>query len=1078
VVNLGFPGTPYAGAWNVFRGTNGSTSTFAFTYIIGIGVRPYQVIIQDDNGFEFITNGLPTNATAGDIVLLNNPNGGNNPTNWLAVVRFFNPNDPTGINGLGGTEEEAFFPGNSGINGFTNFTLLPNTLFLAGTTNADGSLVGVVYTELGPAAGIPAGAIGIFSLTASNSVADLSLSASATPEPVSVGSNLVYSISITNAGPNAASGVVVSNPIPAGVTFVSATGGTTPSGGVLLLNLGSLTNGAVTNVQVIVQPTAAGKLTNQFQVFANEFDPNLTNNAAAVISTFTNTLPVGYPGTPYAGAWNLPVAQTIVIGISAGSGIQPVQTSIIGVNELAPTNAPQATNAIPGDIVLLLNPSGGNNPTNWAGVVRFFNPNDPTGTSGLAATEDQAFFPAQSGSNSFANFNLFPNVVFFPSTTDPNGNLTHTYTEIGFPTAGIQGGQTAIFVLVASNSSADLSLSASISPTGAEVGQDLVYSITVSNAGPATATGVVVSNQLPTNVNFVSATGGATPTNGVLLINLGSLVEGTNISAQVIVQPTATNQLNNIFVVFANESDPDATNNSVTVVSDVEGTATTTTSTSSAEFDTTNTTTVSQQVTNYSTELIARLPNGTVVYDQTFNVAYSNLTVQAAVTQAAGDLTNAGATSYTGPTQTSFLLTTNNSSVTIPNSTNSNLIIGTKTYIGPQTILIGNFGQIQSYTFDPVITNYAIPSGWNGNPTSLTIVSGGEDIDTFALDLVTNNQTTTITDTNLNSAVYVMTGIVSQVDVALSLTAAPNPVGVGAPLTYSLTVTNNSSVTATGVVVSNTLPPNVTFVSALSSQGSATNQAGMITYNIGSLPNNDAATLVIVVVPNAAGLLTNEASVFSAQPDSQPTNNSVTNVTSAVSVPITNLVLTVLSSITLNPQTGLFEERIQVANGGPESPSSVLVLISGLPANAILYNASGMTNGIPFVQSASPLGIGSNVVFVLEYYVPTRIAPTNLTLTVESGPPFTQPVVNGAIFSISRMTVLGNGSVLVEFSAIPGRMYAIQYSSDMATWRTAVPAITAPADQVQWIDAGPPNTDSSPAQQSARYYRVVLLPAK
>jgi hypothetical protein len=155
----------------------------------------------------------------------------------------------------------------------------------------------------------------------------------------------------------------------------------------------------------------------------------------------------------------------------------------------------------------------------------------------------------------------------------------------------------------------------------------------------------------------------------------------------------------------------------------------------------------------------------------------------------------------------------------------------------------------------------------------------------------------------------------------------------------------------------------------------------------------------------------------------------------------------------------------------------VLVLISGLAANVKVYNATGTTNGLPYVQSSSPLGIGSNVVFLLEYYVPTRIAPTNLTLTVQAGPIVIPPVVTGTILSISRMIALDNGSVLVEFSAVPGQVYAIQYSSDMVTWLTAVPAIAAPANQVQWIDSGPPKTVSSPAQQGARYYRVILLTA-
>jgi hypothetical protein len=252
----------------------------------------------------------------------------------------------------------------------------------------------------------------------------------------------------------------------------------------------------------------------------------------------------------------------------------------------------------------------------------------------------------------------------------------------------------------------------------------------------------------------------------------------------------------------------------------------------------------------------------------------------------------------------------------------------------------------------------------------------------------------------------------------------------------------------------------------------------VVTFTVGSLSNGIAATLAIVVIPEAAGQFTNVAEAFSAQPDSQATNNSVTNVTTAVTVPITNLVLTILSPITLNPQTGLFEQKVEVSNGGPATPSSVMVLVSGLAANATLYNATGITNGTPFVQSASPLGVGSNVIFLLEFYVPTRVPPTNLTYTVQAGPPVIPPVVSGTILSISRTIVLANGSVLVEFSTVPGQIYAIQYSGDMVTWLTAVPAITAPANRVQWIDSGPPKTVSNPAQQSVRYYRVILLTAK
>ena len=148
---------------------------------------------------------------------------------------------------------------------------------------------------------VPAGASG---------VADLSLTASFSVNgPVSIYySNLIYSITVSNAGPSAATGVVVSNQIPANVTFLSATGGATPTNGVLLVDLGSLAVGATNSIQIVVQPTAAGKITNLFQVFANQTDPVPANNSATVISlvTYLPALPnltIAHPGNSAVVSW-------------------------------------------------------------------------------------------------------------------------------------------------------------------------------------------------------------------------------------------------------------------------------------------------------------------------------------------------------------------------------------------------------------------------------------------------------------------------------------------------------------------------------------------------------------------------------------------------------------------------------------------------------------------------------------------------------------------------------------------------------------------------------------------------------
>jgi len=75
-------------------------------------------------------------------------------------------------------------------------------------------------------------------------------------------SNLVYTISVTNFGPSSASSVTVTDTLPLGVTFVSATGGGVNNSGVVNWSLGTLTGGQASNVTVTVTAPASGSLTN------------------------------------------------------------------------------------------------------------------------------------------------------------------------------------------------------------------------------------------------------------------------------------------------------------------------------------------------------------------------------------------------------------------------------------------------------------------------------------------------------------------------------------------------------------------------------------------------------------------------------------------------------------------------------------------------------------------------------------------------------------------------------------------------------------------------------------------------
>lgn len=115
--------------------------------------------------------------------------------------------------------------------------------------------------------------------------ADLAVSVSASPSPVSVTQNLTYSATVQNQGPEDATSVVITDSLPAGMSFVSAsiTGGTCSQGNlVVTCNVSKLVSGDATRLSVIVVPTTTGSVKNSVSVTATETDENTANNTATV----------------------------------------------------------------------------------------------------------------------------------------------------------------------------------------------------------------------------------------------------------------------------------------------------------------------------------------------------------------------------------------------------------------------------------------------------------------------------------------------------------------------------------------------------------------------------------------------------------------------------------------------------------------------------------------------------------------------------------------------------------------------------------------------------------------------------
>jgi len=118
--------------------------------------------------------------------------------------------------------------------------------------------------------------------------ADVGISMSDSPDPVFIGSNLVYTIVITNGSAVSALNVQIADTLPASVQLKAATtsqGSLNTSGNPISGALGSLTNNSAATITLTVRPMATGLITNAAIVTTDSLDPNSANNSAAVVTT-------------------------------------------------------------------------------------------------------------------------------------------------------------------------------------------------------------------------------------------------------------------------------------------------------------------------------------------------------------------------------------------------------------------------------------------------------------------------------------------------------------------------------------------------------------------------------------------------------------------------------------------------------------------------------------------------------------------------------------------------------------------------------------------------------------------------
>lgn len=137
--------------------------------------------------------------------------------------------------------------------------------------------------------------------------ADMRLTQSASPNPGSAGMDITFTVTVSNAGPQFGTFVVITNPVPAGTTFAWASRDCTHSAGTVscvvpgvcgLASPGCFRTGNAFPYRFIFRANAAGTVTNNATVTNGVADPDTSNNTTSLAVT-VNAVAPGAPVLRY-----------------------------------------------------------------------------------------------------------------------------------------------------------------------------------------------------------------------------------------------------------------------------------------------------------------------------------------------------------------------------------------------------------------------------------------------------------------------------------------------------------------------------------------------------------------------------------------------------------------------------------------------------------------------------------------------------------------------------------------------------------------------------------------------------------
>jgi uncharacterized repeat protein (TIGR01451 family) len=365
--------------------------------------------------------------------------------------------------------------------------------------------------------------------------ADLAVTKTASVATLNAGENFSYNIAVANLGPNDASQVVLTDPIPDGLTYLSASTADgscsyDPLTRTLTCELGIILVGDQKEVTLNVRYNVEGVVENVATVTAIQIDPNPDNNIDDV-----------------------PVNSGPGIDLSL---VKTVDDPVTTINDI---------------VVYTLTLSNAGPSTATGVVVR---DNLPAELAFVSATPSSGSYDEVSGLWSIASMasgeiitlELQAQVIAVGMPVNVAEVIAHDQPDIdSTPDNGDVNeddiDEVTITVDTVNGPSIDLSLVKVIDNLAPEFGDTVTYTVTLTNDGPLTANNIEVTDSLPANFAFVSAT----PSSGSFddatgIWSIASLAAGNSETLDIVGTITAIGQLTNVAeVTDVDEIDVDST---------------------------------------------------------------------------------------------------------------------------------------------------------------------------------------------------------------------------------------------------------------------------------------------------------------------------------------------------------------------------------------------------------------------------------------------------------------------------------------------------------------------------------------